>query len=189
MLILIAGQPGTGKTTLGQLLAQKLGGFCLSTDTLKLLCRSLGYGGLALYDSHSAWMAFGEKNNENIIKGYQAHNKLMEKAVINSALLAIKTNKLLILEGVHITPEVFKKIKLKKIAIYLDLPNTKKHFEIFDKKNKLRNKPNKLWVKNYEAIQLINNYAKKNCEAVGFKIYNSQLPKTLAKQLIKDFKL
>lgn len=179
-----------GKTALAEILAEKFQAICISTDSVKLFARAAGYGNAFTFtDSHNAWKKFGLKTSANIIKGFQAHNRVLEKLIIDIIKRADDISQHLIIEGVQITPGIFKQLPDKKIAFYLDLPDQKTHFKIFAKKNSTRKIANKMWYENYDAIKIINGYAKKSCRRAGFRIVKSIPTKILAKRLVKQIKI
>lgn len=190
MYLLISGQPGTGKTTLAQNLSRKLNILYLSTDNLKMFARAFKIDDPFIFtDSHSAWEMFGAKTTANIIKGYQAHNRALEKLLLAAIKQATAVNKHLIIEGVQVTPAIYRQLKGEKFAIYLDLPQRKVHNKIFAKKNSARQKINSLWDKNYDAITLINSHAKAAATAADFTVLEHRPASVLTKFVINKIRL
>ncbi len=190
MYILIGGQPGTGKTTLAQNLSRKFNALYLSTDNLKMFARAINSADPFIStDSHSAWEKFGRKTPANIIKGYRAHNQSLEKLLLAVIKQAAAVNKHLIIEGVQVTPAIYRQLTGEKLAVYLDLPQRKVHTKIFAKKNSARINENTLWNKNYDAITLINGHAKAAASVAGFTILQHQTASKLTKIVINKIRL
>ena len=173
-VIFISGQPGTGKTSLAKEICYGRDILLLSTDDIKSFCRLSGYGGLADYDSHSAWQNFGPKNKINIIKGFNGHARIFEKIILAMIKESSRAYKNIVIEGVHVTPRLYRRVKAKKIACYLDLPGRVRHWQMFDSKNRARGEYNIKWYENYDVIKIINNYAKERCQRAGFKIIKNR---------------
>ncbi|MFA6227598.1 MAG: AAA family ATPase [Patescibacteria group bacterium] len=190
MTILICGQSGTGKTTLAKIMADKLNAVCISTDSIKLFARASGYGNAFTYtDSHGAWSKFGRKNRQNIIRGFKAHNRVLEQLITDIIKEADGISQHLIVEGVQITPKMLKELPGEKMAIYLDLPCKKTHFKIFDYKNSRRKIANTLWRANYDAIRLINDYTKDAYRRAGFSIIRSAPAELVADRLLTKIRI
>ena len=158
--IFISGVPGTGKTTLAMKLAQELGiDQVVSTDTVRAVLRSVGdenKNPVLFSVSHDSWKYFGEKNAQNIWKGFTAHSKLLFPVMVYMLKKSFEEGRSIIFEGVHITPEFIQG---------LDFPNLFSFFIIvsedsilkdrYSMKNSFRSIPHKGWEKNFDVIRFI----------------------------------
>ena len=189
-VILICGVPGTGKSTIALKLADTFGiDQIASTDILREIMRSLikkEKMPILFSTTHEAWKHIGEKNNENIIKGVICHARLIYPQIIHLIKQAEKEGRDIILEGVHLIPEIFDKIKnstSQEVHYFLlHLKDKKEHFKRFDYKNEKRTIFHYTWYSNFENMKLIDNWLRNEAAKRGLNIIeNNNLPETIKK--------
>ena len=115
-MIFIGGVPGVGKTSLSGILSKKLGiDLVLSGDyrrefispllkdqeSIKLLSTSV-------YDS---WKAFGDKNRDNIIKGFEGQSKIICEGLAAAFSRAHKNGESLIIESLYVNKDLLSLMK------------------------------------------------------------------------------
>lgn len=160
--ILICGIPGTGKTTLSTNLAKLLNiDQVISTDFIREIKRSLikkEYNLILFSVTHNSWKLFGDKTNENILCGAKEHARAIFPEIIHLIKNSQKEGRDIIIEGVHLIPEILdtlKEIKMKIVYIYLYVEDKEEHFKRFALKNELREVKNQSWYENYPVMKLI----------------------------------
>jgi 2-phosphoglycerate kinase len=180
-VILISGVPGSGKTTVSLELARIFGiEQIIQTDTIKEIFQVNGYEPISYTSTHSAWRHFGEKNVNNIIKGYCAHSACFEQLLLRLISLTQEKGKHIIVEGAQITPRLFSQIQTQKIGFYLYVNDPTEHLSRFAQKNGRRTKTNINWGENYDAIRTIDLYLRQMCEKSGIiMLHNTSLDETL----------
>lgn len=185
-VILIGGQAGVGKTTLAKKICYQGDALLLSTDTIKSFCRVVFDNKWVDCDSHSAWQILGGKNKANIVKGFKRHARVFEDIILGVIAENRGAYKHIVVEGVHITPSLYEKVGGEKYAYYIDLPERKKHWRMFDLKNDFRTQRNNLWYDHYDIIVTINDFMVKECQKHDFKILNDK-NRFRAKQKILNY--
>ncbi len=173
-VILIAGVPGSGKTTIAFELARIFNiEQVIQTDTVKEIFQINDNDPISFCATHNAWKFFGEKTVENIMRGYEAHSMCFEKTLLDLIELTQKKGKNIIVEGAQITPALFSKINSAKVGFYLYVSDIKEHINRFDQKNSGRNKQNDEWYQNYNAIRVIDLDLKLKCKGNGIILLNN----------------
>lgn len=126
-IIGIQGVNATGKSTLAHSLS---GDFIeydiIATDNLVAINRMENPNDLRIrYSSYASWKRFGKPTKENIWKGFREYRNSNEK-YLDCILRRARDQKVgMIIEGVHIDPELFYKYK-DNLDIHLFLLNIEK---------------------------------------------------------------
>ena len=121
-IILIGGIPGVGKTSISGFLARELGiNVVMSGDYLREFlrpfCKTLNMEimEMSVYD---AWQNFGEKNEENIIRGFLDQGKIMNSGTNRLLRRSIDNGEPLIIETLYFLPSQMDKDILGKITSF-----------------------------------------------------------------------
>ncbi|WP_010917110.1 mevalonate-3-phosphate 5-kinase [Thermoplasma volcanium] len=129
-IILIGGVPGVGKTSISGFLARELGiDIMLSGDYLREFLRPLfGDNPLIQKSVYDAWQAYGQKTDENIVKGYIDQAKIMMAGIDRILIRAIENGENLILETLYFLPEMLsEKARNNVHMFYLYIGDEKLH--------------------------------------------------------------
>lgn len=116
LIIYIGGLPGMGKTSYMAQIAREFGiGIALSGDYLREFVKQNvpkdGRYGILDYSVYDAWKAFGEKNDENIIKGYIKQGEVFNNGIDALVERAKKNGESVIIESLYFIPEQIKSLK------------------------------------------------------------------------------
>ncbi|WMT51535.1 MAG: mevalonate-3-phosphate 5-kinase [Ferroplasma sp.] len=128
-VVLIGGIPGVGKTSISGYIGREFNiNIVLSGDYLREFLRPYAESGLMEVSVYSAYSAFGEKNNENIIKGYVEQSKSMYPGINAIFRRALRNGEPLILETLYFIPEMLDEdIRDKIIKIYIHISDMDLH--------------------------------------------------------------
>lgn len=191
-IIILCGVPGTGKTTLAIKLASLMGiDQIVSTDILRESLRSIynkEIAPLLFSTTHESWKFFGEKTEDNIIQGITAHSRILYKSIIYLIKQSEKEGRDIILEGVHLIPEITEYIKSENLDVHyflLHINEKEEHFKRFDTKNAKRFF-HEAWYSNFETISFINNWlikesSKRNLHIMENRTMTSTINEILGK--------
>ncbi|MHB1830379.1 MAG: P-loop NTPase family protein [Candidatus Micrarchaeaceae archaeon] len=109
-VIIVGGIPCVGKTSMCGYLARRFNiDIMLSTDYLREFLRSAVSEDKA-YDFlnstvYDAWKKFGERNKENIVKGYREQGKIISKGINALIERSNKNKESLIIESLYFMPD------------------------------------------------------------------------------------
>ncbi len=168
IIILIGGATGVGKSKLAAELAGILEiNRMASTDSIREVMRKMISKELvpsihvSSYEAGDVIYKFGEMEKEQkILYGFldQTEKVLTGiEAVINRA---IKENVSLIVEGIHLIPGIFDKLKDKAHVIHLILTTLDEeiHKSRFKSRERISQRTSKRYLRNFKAIRLIQDY-------------------------------
>lgn len=115
-IIFIGGVPGVGKTSISGALSRKYNiDIMLSGDYLREFARpiisSKGEGNNLMTSVYEAWKEFGEKTNENIIKGYLEQSKPICSGINAVIERADKNGENVIVESLYLNQELLDTLK------------------------------------------------------------------------------
>ncbi|KPV47323.1 2-phosphoglycerate kinase [Acidiplasma aeolicum] len=136
-VILIGGIPGVGKTSMAGYVAREFNiNIVLSGDYLREFLRP--YAGEILSKSvYESWQFFGEKTEDNIIKGYYEQSKIMYSGINAVLARAIRNGEPLILETLYYIPELIDKNIIDDIIkIYIYVSDHNVHEEMLNSREK-----------------------------------------------------
>lgn len=197
-VIMIGGVPGTGKSTIAINLAKALKiDQILQTDLLRdvmQLYESKKENPMLFSVTHECWKFLGSKNKKNVIRGALLHAETLHGKIIEIVRKSLKDGRSIIVEGVHVTPNLIKKINSGPGKIYgfiLSKKNTKDHLKFFDLKNEERAIPHTKWYENFKEIRTIQSHLVKIAKENNFYVIeNEDLEKTVRKiiEVINDGK-
>ncbi|ADY72747.1 ATP-cone domain protein [Desulfurobacterium thermolithotrophum DSM 11699] len=168
VIILIGGATGVGKSKLAAELAGILEiNRMASTDSIREVMRKMISKELvpsihvSSYEAGDVVYKFGEMEKEQkILYGFLDQTEKVltgVEAVINRA---IKENISLIVEGIHLIPGVFDRLKEKAYVIHLILTTLDEeiHKSRFKSREKVSQRTSKKYLRNFKAIRLIQDY-------------------------------
>ncbi len=115
-IIFIGGVPGVGKTSISGALSRKYNiDIMLSGDYLREFARPIipsdNQGGILMTSVYEAWKNFGEKTEENIIKGYLEQSKPICNGINAVIERADKNGENVIVESLYLNQELIDTLK------------------------------------------------------------------------------
>ncbi len=127
----MGGVPGVGKTSIAGAVARKLGiNIILSGDYLREFIRPLRVEngkllGTSVYDS---WKRYGDKNRENIIKGFEAQSGVMCMGIAAAVERAEKNGESVIIESLYMNQQIADVLRDNSaLAAYLYISDPEVH--------------------------------------------------------------
>ncbi len=129
-VILIGGVPGVGKSSISGYLAHELKfDIVLSGDYLREFIRP--YLGedykIAMSSVYDSWQYFGDKTQENIIRGFLRQTEIMNKGIEKVFERADQNGEKIILETLYFYPDFIQKLRNVVLPIYLYIENEVEH--------------------------------------------------------------
>ncbi|MCD6523268.1 MAG: AAA family ATPase [Candidatus Diapherotrites archaeon] len=137
LVIVVAGLPGTGKTTLASEIAKSLGiRVMMGGDALREFLR-----GILKKEEHpvlftsvyNTWQYFSDKpTKDSIIKGYEEQSRIMNKCMGKLMERCVRDGENMVIEYLHFLPHTFESDILKKrniIPMVLHIDDIEKHKE------------------------------------------------------------
>lgn len=145
------------------LLSARLNGaFVINTDFIKEWLRLFAPSSELLYHSHDAWKLFGEKNEGNIIHGFEQHADALLTSIRDFLLHLFKKYRLIIIEGVHFSKNGIKVLVESDWEILPVLLGVDKiqYSNFVSRKAALRSVDGKSWLESFDVIEKLDNYYK-----------------------------
>ncbi|MBU0667168.1 MAG: AAA family ATPase [Nanoarchaeota archaeon] len=188
-LILILGAPVAGKSTISSLLAHKLGiRHIIDTDILRNV-KAIHNPENKYINSFSflCWKHFGKRPTKKaVLKGYKTYSQQVISELRGIININNSLGRTVIIEGVHLHPsllkDVFKKENVYPIVINVDSTEHKRNIKLRVKAS--FNHDPKLYLDNFEAIRIINNYLLEYSQKNGFKVFQNSNMKTVINEII-----
>jgi 2-phosphoglycerate kinase len=178
VVILIGGVPGVGKSSISGYLSRELGfDIVLSGDYLREFLRPFiksdqQIASSSVYDS---WKFFGEKTDENIIKGFLKQAEIMNMGTESTIRRAIDNGEKIILETLYFYPDFLDKYSDSIIPTYLFINNEgdhRKHLEERSEYTHPKSHGSRLSAHLYE-YRIIMNKSLEFCERNGIKVFDT----------------
>ena len=129
----IGGVPGVGKTSIAGSIAKARGiDIVLSGDYLREFLRTVRsdseHNGVLDFSVYDAWQHFGEKNEANIIKGFEAQSELMCTGIASVMERASRNGESLMVESLYINRQLIEIMKRHAVtAAYLFISDPSLH--------------------------------------------------------------
>jgi len=130
-VILIGGVPGVGKTSISGYVARNLGiNLVFSGDYIRETIRAFVDENSILNKSvYDSWQPFGENNEENLLKGFNAQGEMVNRATKKILERAIDNGEPVIIETLYFIPEQLGDLIKNITSIYLYIEDEKLHIE------------------------------------------------------------
>ncbi len=204
LIILVAGGTGVGSTSVGIELSNRLKVSSISTDIIRSVLRGHISEDLrpSLHESsYLAWKHFNfTANKEKVVAGFVDHSKPIIKSVELVINRAIVEGFSVIIEGIHLVPDLISEELLKKpfvhlFALDIDVKEHKSHFLLREYLTKHR-RPAKHYLQYFKEISQIQQFivsrAKKRKVPVvrlkGARNTAKEIIKITTKNMMKDYK-
>lgn len=112
LVIFIYGVQGTKKSSTAVELAENLQiKVVTGTDQIRDIVKLYIDNPFLAGPTHNRWQQIGQRTPENIIKGYLAQSDLLKRAVLEVLELAKKRGENIIMEGVHLCPDLYPQLR------------------------------------------------------------------------------
>ncbi|MGP6220677.1 AAA family ATPase [Caldiplasma sukawensis] len=136
-IILIGGIPGVGKTSLSGELARRYGfNIMMSGDYIRESIREFVTKEIISLSVYEAWKVYGEKNAENIVRGFVSQGELVNRATNRIIKRAINNGEPMIIETLYFIPEQLILKNENVIPFYIKISDREEHV------NRLNNRQN-----------------------------------------------
>ncbi len=166
-VILIGGIPGVGKTSLSGFISREFKiNIILSGDYLREFLRPYADNPAMKESVYNAYRIYGEKNDENIIKGYLAQSKFMYSGINAILRRSIDNGEPLILETLYFNPGMIDSdIRGKIIMIYIYIEDMGLHGDRLKERTQYThfNSPGERLVEQLPVYSIIEKYSMHNC--------------------------
>lgn len=107
-LYVIGGVPGVGKTSMAGRLASRIhADIVLSGDYLREFLRPYDTNGIIATSVYNAWKMFGEKSEENIIRGYVKQSEYIAPGIKRVMERALRDGEKIVIETLYFTPDLW----------------------------------------------------------------------------------
>lgn len=179
-IILIGGVPGVGKTSISGYIAKKLGiDIVLSVDYLREFLRpfasekELGIINTSVYD---AWREFGDKNQENILKGFIEQGNILNKGLNSVMKRAIKNGEPMIIETLYFIPEqINREIYDDIIKLYIYISDNNIHTQRLNEREKFThmNSPGQRLSSQLDVYRVMMDYSISQSNKLGIKVFDN----------------
>lgn len=127
--VLIGGVPGVGKSSISGELARELNfNILLSGDYLREFFRAYTKQDDAINTSvYDAWKHFGDRNEENVLKGFLSQSEVMSQGIASIIRRASDNGEFLVLETLYFVPSMLNAVMEGVIPLYLYIKDEKNH--------------------------------------------------------------
>lgn len=119
--IFIGGVPGVGKSSISAEIAAHFRiGNVLSGDYLREFYRSYEKpGGIMETSVYDSWKKYGEKNRENILKGFREQSFIMSQGITRIIQRSSRNGEPIIVETLYFLPSLYSSVLEETIPLYL----------------------------------------------------------------------
>jgi mevalonate-3-phosphate-5-kinase len=188
-VILIGGIPGVGKTSLSGYIGNEFNiNIILSGDYLREFLRPYADNPTMKESVYNAYKIYGEKNEENIIKGYLDQVKYMYMGINAILRRAINNGEPVILETLYFIPELIEQdLRAHIIMIYIHISDITVHEKRLKERVKYThfNSPGERLVDQLPVYRIIEKYSMENCNSDVYMVDNANF--TLTKSMLKSY--
>lgn len=180
-IIVVGGIPCVGKTSICGHLARKFKiDIMLSVDYTREFLRAAVSGdknydflNTSVYD---AWKRFGERNKENIIKGYRGQGELMSKGINALIERSVKNEESLIIETLYFMLEKLPAIKEPNVLpIYIQVSDPNKYKKMIMERSEFTHpgQPGDRLLPHIDSYRLMAEDAIESCKRNGIKVFDN----------------
>ncbi len=181
VIMLVGGVPGVGKTSISGYIARKLGvDIVISGDYLREFVRPLLSGDqkeLIECSVYDAWKFYGEKNRDNIVKGYLEQTKILWPGMEKILERAMENGESLIIETLYFPPSMFQDLSRRGLySAYLYIANADLHDSRLRERQEFThfNSPGERLANHLEEYRIIMEYTVEEVKRMGATIlYNN----------------
>lgn len=160
-LFLIFGAPGTGKSTLAALMSARLNGaIVVNTDLIKEWLQMSYANSIFNLNSHDAWKLVGEKNDQNIIEGFEKYADAFLDSIQALLIHLFKKFRIVILEGVHFTKNglsILGQNFWDTLPIFIPVHKTQYRY-FAQLKTTVRISERNPWLESFDVIEVLDRY-------------------------------
>lgn len=178
--VLIGGIPGVGKSSISGYIARNLGiDLVLSGDYLREFLRpfsdvhSFKVLNSSVYDS---WSLYGEKNRENIERGFLSQAAIINRGVSAVLSRSIENGEPLILESLYFVPSQLEPGLLDRIIpVYIHISDKVVHEKRLNERQDFThfNSPGQRLSKQLDTYRVMMDYSIRECRELGIPIYDN----------------
>lgn len=194
VIMLIGGVPGVGKTSISGHIAKKLNvDIVISGDYLREFIRPVLSGKehdvmeLSVYD---AWQNFGDKNRENILRGYLEQSRIMWLGMEKVLSRAMSNGESLIIETLYFVPSLLEELRKKGLySAYLYIADEKLHASRLLERQSFThfNSPGERLAGHLEEYRTIMDYTVQEIRNKSFaKVYDNEEYTQTRDEMLKD---
>ena len=182
LIVFIGGVPGMGKTSYAAHIAKEFGiGIVMSGDYLREFLKTGVQEGsdrdILRYSVYDAWQAFGEKTDENIIKGYLKQGEIVNRGMDALVHRAVVNGESVVIESLYFIPEQVKALKEDGIVkFYIYMSDAEKHRQRLLERSKYTHplSPGDRLVREIATYRKIMDYSTRVAMEIGIKVFDSK---------------
>lgn len=192
ILILICGMPGSRKSSTAIQLAASLNWqIAIGTDEIREIMKKYDSDPFLQGVSHNRWRLLGKKTDKNFLLGFLKHCRKIKEGIKRVLKKSVKNGENLIIEGVHLVPELYKNLKsFKKFHFVFAVKSLSKHqANIKNKISRRHGKQKNEWTKKEQDLLKIQNYLTSQTKKINNTyLFESCNPQENTKKIIKILK-
>lgn len=179
-IILVGGIPGVGKTSISGYIARETGiDLVMSGDYLREFMRpfsakmNMGIMQKSVYD---AWQFFGEKTEENIVRGFMEQGKIMNTGTSGMLARALTNGEPMIIETLYFLPSQMDMDILKRItAFYIQISDSSVNAQrLIERKQYTHfNSPGERLAEKLHEYRTMMQVSLKECRDYGIRVFDN----------------
>lgn len=187
-IIIIGGIPGVGKTSISGELARNFGfNIMMSGDYIRESIRAFVDNRILSLSVYDAWKVYGEKTEENILKGFLSQGEFVNRATNRIIERAYNNGEPMIIETLYFIPEQLKLKNENILPFYIKISDRDEHVKrLNDRQNYTHfNSPGHRLSAQLDTYRYMMDYSVSHSIKSGIRVFDNMNYVETKKQIIE----